>query len=173
MTAPPAVTWTQRLRLEPLTPAHVDDIAPMLADPQVGATMGGVRDRAYAEERTLLQAGRWRADGFGMWAAYSRADGGFVGRGGIQRTVLEGTDVVEVGWCLPPSRWHQGFATEIGRAGLDLAFGPLGLAEVVAFTQPHNAASLAVMARLGMAYDRDCVHAELPHVLYRCGRGGG
>ena len=162
-------TATHRLRLEPLSPAHVDDIAVMLGDPQVGATMGGVRDRAYAEERTLVQAQRWADDGFGLWAAYSLADGGFVGRGGIQHTTLEGEDVVEVGWCLPPSRWGHGYATELGRAGLDLAWD-LGLAEVVAFTLPHNTASRAVMHRLGMVYERECVHADLPHALYAARR---
>lgn len=164
-------TLTARLRLEPLTAEHAGDIAAMLADPRVGATMGGVRDRAYAEERTFAWAHRWTEDGFGLWAAYSRGDGGFVGRGGIQHTTLEGKDVVEVGWCLPPQRWGHGFATEIGRAGLDLGLRRLGLSEIVSFTLPHNAPSRAVMHRLGMTYDRDCVHAELPHVVYTT-RGG-
>jgi RimJ/RimL family protein N-acetyltransferase len=40
------------------------------------------------------------------------------------------------------------------------------LPEVVAFTQPFNEASLAVMRRLGMTYRRDCMHVDLPHVVY-------
>lgn len=159
-------TLTKRLRLEPVGAEHVEDIARMLADPQVGATMGGVRDVQWVHERTLEHAGRWGQHGFGLWAAYSLADGGFVGRGGVQHTVLEGADVVEVGWCLMPARWRQGFATEIGRAGLSLGFGEFRLDEIVAFTLPHNTASRAVMERLGMSYVRDCVHAQQPHVVY-------
>jgi RimJ/RimL family protein N-acetyltransferase len=164
--AVPLPTFTERLRLEPIGASHVDDVAAMLADPQVGATMAGVRDRAWTEERTLVHAQRWTTDGFGLWAAYSREDNGFVGRGGIQHTTLEGEDVVEVGWCLPPNRWGYGYATEIGGAGLDLGLNELRLAEVVAFTQPFNEASLAVMHRLGMTYQRDCIHVDLPHVVY-------
>jgi RimJ/RimL family protein N-acetyltransferase len=149
-----------------MSAAHTEDIARMLADPHVGATMGGVRDRAYVQELILRHARRWDDDGFGLWAAYSLADGGFVGRGGVQRTMLEGTPVVEVGWCLPPGRWGQGYASEIGRAGLTAAFEEQGLREVVAFTQPHNTRSLAVMARLGMTYVRECRFADLDHVLY-------
>ena len=160
------VTLTDRLRLEPISLAHVDDVAVMLADPMVGATMNGVRDRAFAEERTRLQADGWDAHGFGLWAAYDRGGGGFVGRGGIQHTVLEGEDVVEAAWCLAPVWWGRGLATELGRAGLDLAFDQLGLDAVVAFTLPHNTRSRAVMERLGMTYRRDCVHVGLPHVLY-------
>jgi ribosomal-protein-alanine N-acetyltransferase len=160
------VTSTERLRLEPITLDHLDELAAMLADPLVGATMGGVRDRAFAEDRTRIHAQRWHDDGFGLWAAYRIADGAFVGRGGIQHTLLEGTDVVEAGWCLVPAQWGNGFATEIGQAGLELGWNDLGLDEIVAFTQPFNAASLAVMHRLGMSYLRDAVHADLPHVVY-------
>lgn len=160
------VVLTERLRLEPIGAAHVDDVAAMLADARVGATMGGVRDRSFAEEVTLRQAARWAEDGFGLWAAYSRDDGGFVGRGGIQRTRLEGEDVVEAGWCLLPARWGRGLATEMARVALELGFGELGLEEIVAFTQPFNSASRAVMVRLGMTYVRDCVYADLPHVVY-------
>jgi [ribosomal protein S5]-alanine N-acetyltransferase len=35
-------------------------------------------------------------------------------------------------------RWGRGYATEIGRAGLGLAFDDLGAGEVVAFTERHN-----------------------------------
>jgi RimJ/RimL family protein N-acetyltransferase len=118
-------TYTERLRLEPVGAADVDDIAAMLADPHVAATMAGVRDRAWTEQRTLVHAERWVADGFGFWAAFSREDNGFVGRGGIQHTTLEG-----------------------------------------AYTLPFNEASLAVMRRLGMTYQRDCVHVDVPHVVY-------
>lgn len=159
-------TQTARLRLEPIGMPHVDDVAAMLADPQVAATMGGVRDRQFAAERTTIQETRWREHGFGLWAAYSLDDGGFVGRGGIQHTTLEGKDVVEVGWCVVPPRWRQGFASEMATAGLKLGFGKLALPEIVAFTLPHNLASRAVMERLGMTYVRNCVHAGMPHVVY-------
>jgi RimJ/RimL family protein N-acetyltransferase len=170
MTVP--VVRSARLRLEPIGMQHVDDVAAMLAHPQVAQTMGGVRDRAFAEERTRIHEAQWREHGFGLWAAYSVDDGGFVGRGGIQHTTLEGADVVEAGWCVVPARWRQGFATEMGTAGLRLGFAELALPKIVAFTLPHNTASLAVMGRLGMSYLRDCVHAGLPHVVYSVRRSG-
>jgi putative restriction endonuclease len=44
----------------------------------------------------------------------------------------------------------RGYATEIGRFGLDHAFSVLGVEEVVSFTEVHNLRSRAVMERLGM-----------------------
>ena len=49
---------------------------------------------------------------------------------------------------------------------VELAFGPLGLDRVVAFTLPDNVASRRVMAKAGFIYGRDIEHAGLPHVLY-------
>jgi RimJ/RimL family protein N-acetyltransferase len=164
--AEPAVTETERLRLEPIAARHVDDMLRMLSDPRVAETMGGIRDHAFVEARTAAQSQHWVDHGFGSWAAYRRDDGAFVGRGGIQPTTLEGVDVVEVGWCLVPEQWGNGFATEMGRAGLDLGFTEFGLDEIVAFTLPQNTPSQAVMGRLGMTYVRDAMHWGLHHVVY-------
>ncbi|MEP6760513.1 MAG: GNAT family protein [Sporichthyaceae bacterium] len=45
---------------------------------------------------------------------------------------------------------------------LDFGFDELALPEIVAFTQPFNERSLAVMHRLGMTYQRDCMHVDPP-----------
>ena len=71
---------------------------------------------------------------------------------------------IEVGWRLARAHWGQGYATEAARAWLDMGFGALGLAEIVAFTVPANLRSLAVMRRLGMRRDpaRDFEHPAMP-----------
>ncbi len=71
-----------------------------------------------------------------------------------------------MGWVLHRRFWGQGYATEIGRAGLDLAFGELGAREVVAFTEPHNHRSRAVMERLGFRLRGDIVLDGERFVLY-------
>jgi RimJ/RimL family protein N-acetyltransferase len=48
-----------------------------------------------------------------------------------------------------------------------IAFGPLGLADVVSFALPHNWASRRVMEKLGFAYEHDADYKGWPHVLYR------
>lgn len=77
--------------------------------------------------------------------------------------------------------WGSGYATEIGRAGLDYAFSVLGVEEVVSFTEVHNARSRAVMERLGMRYVGQIlrpgliagsadVHEAAPFALYQITR---
>nr|BFE78380.1 hypothetical protein GCM10020093_009810 [Planobispora longispora] len=46
--------------------------------------------------------------------------------------------------------WGRGYATEAARAVVDHALGPLGLPEVLAEIDEGNAASVAVVVRLGM-----------------------
>ena len=79
-----------------------------------------------------------------------RADGTLVGRGGLSRFDLEGEATLELGWTLRDAARGHGYASEIGRAALDVAFAELQATRVVAFTEVHNHASQAVMQRLGM-----------------------
>lgn len=58
---------------------------------------------------------------------------------------------VEVGWHLHPSVWGRGYATEIGRAAAQRAFGT-GIDEVFAIVRPGNERSSKVARRLGMEY---------------------
>jgi RimJ/RimL family protein N-acetyltransferase len=159
---------TARMRSEPIGPQHLDVVAPIFADPRVAATMGGVQTREQVLEILERQAGAWERDGFGYWMCFERSTGAPFARGGVQRTVFDGGEEVEVGWTTAPDRWGEGFATELGAAALDAAFGELGLADVVAFTLPQNGASRRVMEKLGFTYEKTAPYREYgDHVLYR------
>jgi RimJ/RimL family protein N-acetyltransferase len=52
--------------------------------------------------------------------------------------------------------------------GEPLAFGPLHLSDVVAFTLPHNGALRRVMEKLGFTYEKRAPYKVFgEHVLYR------
>ena len=55
----------------------------------------------------------------------------------------------EVGFILHRSVWGRGYAAEAVRGVLGFAFGEMGLHRVEADVDPDNAASLALLARLG------------------------
>ncbi len=96
---------------------------------------------------------RWRIHrgiGIGKWMARLCSDGMLVGRGGLSHFDLEGEPTLELGWTLRDAARGHGYAIEIGRAALDVAFDDLRAERVVAFTEVHNHASQAVMQRLGM-----------------------
>ena len=66
-----------------------------------------------------------------------------------------------------PSVLGQWLRYEIGREALFVAFGELGVDEVVAFTEPENVRSQAVMRRLEMDLVGDIDHGGERFVLYR------
>ena len=55
----------------------------------------------------------------------------------------------EIGYGLLPEYEHQGYATEAVRAACRWAFGQPGVTAVEAETDPDNAASQAVLHRVG------------------------
>ncbi|HEX2071357.1 MAG TPA: GNAT family N-acetyltransferase [Thermoleophilaceae bacterium] len=170
---------TERLIGEPVGERHREKAVALFGDPQVATWIwpperddSGPRTPEQAEALVERFLGHWIEHGYGMWYFAERHSGDFVGQIGLQHTDVEGEPVVEIGWTLLPAHWGRGYATEAGRAALDLAFFRLALDEIVSFTLPHNRASRRVMEKLGMTYVRDFVHADLPHVLYRLERPG-
>jgi ribosomal-protein-alanine N-acetyltransferase len=156
---------TARLRLEPMAARHVDDLLVLYQDPAV-AEWYGEWTREGIEREVARMAERWAADGVHKWMAYDRMNGECVGRGGLSRAMVDGRDCLEVGWVLHRRFWGRGYATEIGRAGLDFAFGELGAREVVAFTEPANVRSRAVMERLNMSYSKEILIEGERFALY-------
>src|SRR5215207_10856581 len=146
---------TTRMIGEPIGPHHRDGMIALLGDPRVGATLGGVADAAAVDRQIASLAAEWDEHGFGLYAFIDRATGALVARGGPHRCRIAGNDEVEIGWAVVAERWNQGIATELGAASRELAFGPLGLPDVVSFTLPWNAASRRVMEKLGLAFERD------------------
>ena len=102
-------TLTERLRLEPITRAHVDDLVRLHAAPEVAAWHAGPWTRARAEEFADSCTLRRASDGASKWIAYARDDGRLIGRGGLSRDVIDGAWRWEVGWTLLPDAWGHAY----------------------------------------------------------------
>jgi RimJ/RimL family protein N-acetyltransferase len=168
-----------RVRLRPWRDDDADAFAALNADPEVMRHFAAPLSRAESD----AMLGRVRAHeaehGFCFWAAERREDARLVGFCGLQRVPFEArfAPAVEIGWRLFPAFWGLGLAREAAEVALGGAFGPLGLAEVVAFTVPANGRSWGLMRRLGMLPDGAFEHPRLPeghplrpHLLYRLRR---
>jgi ribosomal-protein-alanine N-acetyltransferase len=161
---------TPRLLCERLRIEHAEELAPLLRDPRVALALWPGREpptEASVAEGLAAKLDHWERHGFGMWLVRDRATGTMVGRGGLQHTFVADLYDVEAGWAIVPQRWGEGLATELAHAAVAVAFELLALNRIIAFTRPANAASRRVMEKTGFAYERDIVHAGLPHVLYR------
>jgi [ribosomal protein S5]-alanine N-acetyltransferase len=111
----------------------------------------------------------WRENGFGIWMFRDSA-GEFVGRCGIHRWTFEERGEVELGYIVRSELWSQGYATEMGIAVVEHAFGVLGLTDLVGFTKTENVRSRRVLEKLGFDFERTFVADGEESVLYRRGR---
>ncbi len=160
---------TRRLIGTPAGPNAFADIRRLHGDPRVMATLSA-DGKTFSEDQSRAFLDRasehWKSHGFGLWILRDRSDDDFVGYGGIKHADLEGRDEIELAYAIRSDHWGKGFATEISIAALKLGFDTIHLKRIVAFTLPHNQASRRVMEHCGFTYQRDIIHANLPHVLY-------
>jgi len=119
-----------------------------------------------SERRLARWLAMWEEQGTGFWL-FSDADGNLVGHAGLFPSP-QTAGATELGYILKPAFWKRGYATEIARALVDLAFGDLGLDELVANTMPENAASRRVLERVGFSFAGETLYkGELPNAAYR------
>ena len=139
-------------------------------NPRVMATLsadGGMLSSAETEDRLKKELLHWERHGFGLWVFHDQSENRFVGRGGLRHVSVVGQFEVELSYALVPEFWGQGLATEMAEAIVGIGFEQLGMKEIVSFTLPGNRASQRVMEHVGFQYDRDVIHADLAHVLFR------
>lgn len=160
---------TERLRLEPIGGEHTEDLWRLHDDADIAHWYGGRWSHDHAIQAAAHCRSGWEEHGVHKWIAYDRASGALIGRGGLSQMdartttaaritalLLAGSvwapQCLELGWAVLSSHRGHGFATELGAASLEFARDTLGARTVVSFTERHNAASRAVMQRLGLSY---------------------
>jgi RimJ/RimL family protein N-acetyltransferase len=145
---------TERLVLRPVT---AGDHAALLAhwtQPDVRRFLfdGAALSAAEVAETIEESIGDFAARGFGVWLIElgSRPAGTAACPGGTAGLRPLGDTGLEIFYSLAPGAWGHGYATEAARAVVEYGLGPLGLPEVLAEVDEGNAASVAVVRRLGM-----------------------
>lgn len=113
----------------------------------------GVRDlegaRRYIAERMV---GSYRREGFGMYVAELKEGGAAAGVCGlVRRDALPGVDV---GFAFLPAHRGRGYAFEAASAVMEYARDVLKLPRVLAIVSPGNAASVRLLGRLGLKFER-------------------
>lgn len=159
---------TDRLLLRMFGPEDLDELARLFSDPDVMRYVGDGQPVNREEADKALQSiiKHWQTHGFGRWAAVDKRTREFVGFGGLRS--LFGTP--EVVYHLAPAHWGKGLATELGRASLRFGFEDRQFDRIVAIAKPLNTASLHVMEKLGMHFERDAKYYDIDVVEYAINR---
>lgn len=113
----------------------------------------GVRDLEGAR-RYILDgpAASYAQNGYGLWRVAQRGDGAPVGLCGLVKR--EGLEAPDVGYAFLESAWGQGYAAEAAAATLGHARRVLGLELILAITKPGNTASMRVLEKIGLRFEK-------------------
>jgi [ribosomal protein S5]-alanine N-acetyltransferase len=155
---------TARLRMRPWESDDAEALFAVFEPPEVRRWIG-IADLEKTRETIAAHRAHQAEHGFSQWAVEERATGELVGEHGLQLLEMKGPET-EIGWVLAPHVWGRGYATEAGRAWLDIAFTTLGLDEVIATIRPENLASANVAGRLGMKREERRHVYEAEHDIY-------
>ena len=146
---------TERLALREATESDAAFMLALLNSPGFIENIGdrGVRTEAeaagYLRERVLAS---YREHGFGMWVVVERATSDLIGLAGLVKR--DGLETPDVGYAFLPVAWGQGYAQEAAAGVLQHARERLGLGRLAAITSPENHASMAVLRKVGFAFQR-------------------
>lgn len=146
---------TGRLVLRLIVAEDAPFILELLNDPSFLRFIGdrGVRTlddaRAYIEKGPSASYARF---GFGLWLAQLRNDGTPIGMCGLlKRDTL---DDVDIGFAYLPAFRGQGYAHEAAAAVMVHGRLALGIPRIVAIVSPENVASIRLLEKIGLAFDR-------------------
>lgn len=135
------VLRTPRLVLRRATPDDLDALHEILSDPQA------MRYWSTAPHTDLAQTRAWLDDMIGAPPGESddfivEHEGKLIGKAGCWR-------LPNVGYLFSPAVWGRGFGQEAMKAAIEHIFRSHPLPSLHADVDPNNAASLALLAKLG------------------------
>ena len=141
---------TPRLTLCPLGPEYLESTHAYASDGENTKYMMFLPNETLEETRQFLEASarEWRKPHPEYYEFAVLLNDAHIG--GVNLYFDTAPDIGELGWVLLPEHQGRGYATEAARAIMDFARNALGIRRFIAHCDAENAASQAVMRKLGM-----------------------
>ena len=146
---------TNRLTICPLTLADAPFIVTLLNDPDWLRYIGDKGVRTVDDARTYLSNGpltSYAQFGYGLWLVKLRTNGDSLGMCGLINR--PGLADVDLGFAFLPQFRGQGYGFEAAQAVLQHGQTELGLSRIVAITLPENTASIKLLEKLGLRFEK-------------------
>jgi RimJ/RimL family protein N-acetyltransferase len=146
---------TERLVLRHLTADDAAFILELLNEPAFLENIGDRGARTLTDARRYITRGpvaSYCKFGFGLYLVELKDSGAPIGICGLlKRDWLEHVDI---GFAFLQKFWSQGYARESAAAVLHYGWTTLRLKRIVAITKPGNQASITLLEKLGLHFEK-------------------
>lgn len=158
---------SNRIILREMLESDIENLHRMDSNPNVMRYIrdGSIRSKEESHKNLSTMIAYYEQHpGLGIWAALDMTTNRFVGFALL--VPLDGTEDIQIGYRLLEEEWGKGYATECTQALLHYAFAQLHLRRVVAIAIPENIASLHVLEKAGMKYEKNFEYYGKQNSLY-------
>lgn len=100
----------------------------------------------------------------GRWAIYTKATYEFIGWCGLKK--LEETGITDLAYRLLKTAWGKGYATEAAQYTLIYGLKNLEIETITAMAHVNNIASINILEKIGMNYQRDDILDQCPVKIF-------
>jgi ribosomal-protein-alanine N-acetyltransferase len=146
---------TNRLFIRPFLRRDARALHKIFGDVRVMERIPSGPSRTLEEtQRRLDKIMEWQEQyGFSLWALEHKDDGTLIGDCGLIPVEGHGPEI-ELSYDIAYKFWGRGYATEAAQACLRYGFEKLKLNRIIALTYADHIASLRVMHKIGMTYEK-------------------
>lgn len=145
---------TERLNLRPFTLDDADFVLALLSEPSFREFIGDKGVKTMDDARRYIERGpldSYVEHGYGAYVVETRKGAEPVGMCGLFKR--DNLPLPDLGFAFLARHCGRGYAREASRCVLAYARHGLGIGRVAAIVDPGNRRSLALLDRLGFAYE--------------------
>ena len=149
------VLETERLVLRKISVDDAEFIIELLNLPSFLRYIGDKEVRNAADAVRYIETGpiaSYERFGFGLYLVELKETGVSIGICGLLKR--DSLPDVDVGFAFLPSYWSQGYAFESASAVITYGREVLGLRRIVAITSLDNSASMRLLEKIGLKFER-------------------
>ncbi|MFT5748299.1 MAG: RimJ/RimL family protein N-acetyltransferase [Saprospiraceae bacterium] len=164
--SPKIILKTNRLHLREFHLNDADFILKLVNSPSWLNFIGDKKVKNTAEAEKFIQEKllvSYQINRFGLWLVELKTTNTPIGMCGlVNRENLEGIDI---GFALLSEHAGQGYGFESATATMNYAKNTLQLSKVVAITNPENIASIRLLNKIGLQFEKKMMLSPIGSVL--------
>lgn len=146
---------TERLILRELNTNDAEFILRLLNTPTWLKFIGDKKVHTIEDAKNYLVNGpieSYKMNGFGLWLIILKKDSTPIGMCGLINR--ESLDDIDIGFALLPEHEKLGYGFEVASATMRYARNVLGINKIVAITDPKNIASIKLLNKIGLQFEK-------------------